>query len=806
MGGPARWALNVAIAARLLLAAVPARAQPSDVTPARAMDLPAAPYPPSGHGRATVILELLVGRAGQVREAHVVEGESPFAETALDVAMSFRFTPAARAGQPVEARVRVEVDFTPPLPRPTTAPAAQAPKDSGAGPSPGASPAEVEEVLVRGVRPEAPHLAMAGSEVRQLPGSFGDAFRAIEALPGVIPIVSGLPYFLVRGAPPGDTGFYIDEVRVPALFHLGVGAAVIHPGLVDRVDLYPGAYPAHYGRFTGGILDGTVLPFPDKTHVELSLRLIDAGALVAVPFDGGRGEVMVSGRFGYPGPLLKAVAAIVDPQAKVDLQYWDYQVRARWQFTPRDEIGAFVFGSYDLLSASGTALDVQFHRVDLRWDHRTSATGRLRLALTLGYDELGASQTEEIGGAVELGSGTASVSTTSTSTTKIRSGTVGLRSEWSENVAPTAEIRVGADAVFEPYDVAVPGLSPVGGLSGVLANDGLPTVNEQGLVKGFPQTDFTSGAYAELTWRPTTRLEVLPGLRTDVFTSRYPSQTGAGQVSAQARVALDPRLTVRWHVLPSVALVSALGVAHQPSNIPLPSPGLNFSQLARGLQTAYQYSEGVELKLPWQFSANADVFMHDYTGLADYYDVCPQGQTTCTFGGRSIGLEVLLRRKLTERITGWLSYTLSRVERDATFLAEGSTHPVWIQRLSEFDRTHVFNAVLALDLGKRWRAGARVEAYSGLPYNNQSALSDAPPDARGPPFVRLDVRLEKSWRQFGGTMTFVFEWLNALLQKESIGTTCSAGFTSDSVRCTPTQLPIPITFPSVGLEWTSGGP
>src|ERR1700730_4968261 len=69
---------------------------------------------------------------------------------------------------------------------------------------------DVQEVTVKGVRPEPDRHEMTGGEVRQMPGSFGDAFRAIEALPGVIPIVSGLPYFLVRGAPPGNTGFFID--------------------------------------------------------------------------------------------------------------------------------------------------------------------------------------------------------------------------------------------------------------------------------------------------------------------------------------------------------------------------------------------------------------------------------------------------------------------------------------------------------------------------------------------------------------------------------------------------------------------
>jgi hypothetical protein len=164
-----------------------------------------------------------------------------------------------------------------------------------------------------------------------------------------------------------------------------------------------------------------------------------------------------------------------------------------------------------------------------------------------------------------------------------------------------------------------------------------------------------------------------------------------------------------------------------------------------------------------------------------------------------------VRRRLTERFTGWLSYTLSRTERDWPAGAEfGSVRPQVVRGLSEFDRTHVLNAVFAADLGDGWRAGLRVMAYSGLPYASHTFASDSPPDSRGPPFVRVDVRFQKTWRALGGKMSFVFEWLNALLQKESISTTCSASYGDQTPTCAPQQLPIPITFPSVGLEQTWG--
>ena len=69
-----------------------------------------------------------------------------------------------------------------------------------------------------------------GQEVRQVPGAFGDAFRVMEALPGVTPMVSGLQFVFVRGAPPGNNGSYIDGVRIPLLYHVGAGPNVLPRG------------------------------------------------------------------------------------------------------------------------------------------------------------------------------------------------------------------------------------------------------------------------------------------------------------------------------------------------------------------------------------------------------------------------------------------------------------------------------------------------------------------------------------------------------------------------------------------------
>ena len=202
-------------------------------------------------------------------------------------------------------------------------------------------------MTVRGQRREIGQTTLSAADVREMPGAFGDPFRAIEALPAVTPIVSGLPYFSIRGAPPNDNGYYLDGVRVPFLFHVGVGEAVIHPALIDRVDFFPAAAPAAYGDAAGAIIAGQTRAPAAKTHGEANLRLFDAGALAETPFGDGRGSVLLAGRYGYPGPILSAITD------NVKLGYWDYQARVTWRLDDRDTLGVFAFGSHDFL---GTAL------------------------------------------------------------------------------------------------------------------------------------------------------------------------------------------------------------------------------------------------------------------------------------------------------------------------------------------------------------------------------------------------------------------------------------------------------------------
>ncbi|MEP6651868.1 MAG: TonB-dependent receptor [Myxococcales bacterium] len=756
------------------------------------------PYPDGASGDTEVLLELVVEPDGAVSRVIVIEGGEPFAGVAREAASGWRFTPALRAGAPVRARIRARVAFHQELPH--DAPNAGAPPPIGTGPvaaaatrsatpvalRPTGAPEVPLDVTVRGRRRDVGQTTLSYPEVRAVPGAFGDSFRAIEALPGVTPLVSGLPYFFVRGAPPNDNGYYVDGIRVPLLFHIGIGQGVIHPGLIDHVDFFPGAAPAAHGGFAGAIIAGQTRDPAPAPRGEANLRLVDAGALVESPVAGNRGSVLLAGRYGYPGPILGAISS------GLDVSYWDYQTRATWRLTDRDTLGVFAFGSHDYLatpspSSDPTARPIEqfvsdFHRVDLRYDHALS-DGRVRLALTGGHDRQGAAPTY------------------------ITDNSAGLRLEMEGRASEALRIRGGLSAELAAYGFTQ---NPTGPNDPPVPSTANP-----------PPTNLTASAHADVIWHIGSRVELTPGARFDLFASSRAEAPGATTRARTTVPTFDPRLSARVAVTPSIAWLSTAGIAHQYPALRvggLPSPLLTVPGFPPGLrqvQTALQASEGLEIGLPADVVLTATGFLSRWSGLTDLTAACVEVNggassqvptwvcpDTRPITGHAYGLELLVRRSLSKRLGGWLSYTLSRSIRDARFVTPaGGSDLATVP--SDADRRHVLNAVVAYQLGAHWRLGGRGLFYTGTPYSQLEGTLPVPPynAYRTPSFFRLDVRLERRW-SLGktGSIALVIEGQNVTLSRETSGAFLDCRDEPGvATQCTHGKVG-PITLPSVGVE------
>lgn len=641
----------------------------------------------------------------------------------------------------------------------------------------------VEDVMVRGDRSPPGSTAsdtISATEARQLPGAFGDPFRAVEAMPGVTPIISGLPYFYVRGAPSGNVGYYFDGVRVPYLFHFGLGPSVIQPSLIAKTDLHKGGYPAELGRYAGGVIEATAMPPADHLHGDAQVRLFDAGGLAEATFADGRGTALVGGRYSYTAALFSLL------QSDTTLDYRDYQARVTYALTERDTIGILGFGAYDNAkqretvdpstvssfvdpnaagqlpsSVDRTLFASEFHRADARWDHLFSGGGNLRVAATVGFDR---TRIEAHRSATDV--------------------MYGARANFVQPVGKGVVLHAGADATFDHFSGA--SLAPFSDDDDVVARQAVLFEN---------RTDYVAGAYVDTVITAIPSVELVPGVRFDEYGS-----------NGHHADAVDPRFSAKFFLTKHWRIVHAYGVATQAPSTPLTLPGIGVANLQGGLQKAVQTSGAVEGDLPYDFNVSVGAFHNAFYNLNDALgtaqieitDIEKSDSLTGKSRGSAYGLEVGVKRKLTNRIGGMLAYTLSRSERTVN----GQDF------ISAYDRPHVLSAAVSADLGRSWRAGARFVTYSGIPMHAATpAFAEqivGIPPSRTPPFVRLDLRLEKRWN-LGKTwwISFVAEALNATLTREVTGYSCGTAIAipgqSASARCSERVIG-PISVPSVGAE------
>jgi len=749
------WAIAFgALAPATVRAAEPGANDSDAVAPADALTPPSPvdtpiEYPEGESTSASVTLELTLDEHGAVRSARVLDGEPAFAAAAERAVSEWRFRPATRGGKPVAARIRYVIDFAPPE-RVPDEPVRAPPKAGAPEPARRASEPRAEDapigIVIEGERAAPGSVRVTREEARELPGSFGDPLRAIEAQPGVIPIISGLPAFFIRGAPPANVGFFVDGVDIPVLYHAFFGPSVLHPELIDSVEFYPGAAPVQYGRFAGPVVAVKRRPFLGRRTGQASLRAIDAGVMIESPFDvdcNGReacskNGARVAGRYSYAGLVLSALS-----DAKLD--YWDYQAEVSHALGPKDTIGVFAFGGYDFFrpptDAETSGGEVEFHRVDLRYDHAFTPSTALRVALTGGYDRAG--------GAVDDSS-------------VVTDRAVRGRLELTSQLSPAVLLRAGLDGRVDRF--------------GLETNPLLLSYPDYSAL--FPaRTEGVVGAYVGAEIEATPRILVTPGVRVDVYRSQGVTAYG-----------VDPRIGAAFNVKRNITIEHSLGVLHQRPNFAAQVPGAQVADLAGGLQHAILFSSGVRSKLPEDFQLGVSVFRAAYFkaldpigGARDFTIDRTVLQRRSTVS--AAGLELELRRSLTRRLGGFVSYTLSRSEQ--------SLHGD--KSVSGFDRPHVVQAAVSYDFGRGFRGGTRAVVYSGVPELNLEGSPHFTTSHRGRAYFRMDVRGEKRFRLGqSGYFSVVAEVLNATSTREVVRLDCG--------EVCVERVAGPVVLPSIGME------
>jgi TonB family protein len=646
----------------------------------------------------------------------------------------------------------------------------------------GAPAPEVAEITVRGEKPprEVTRRVLEQREVQKIPGTNGDALRAIENMPGVArpPGFSGV--LIVRGSAPQDTGIFVDGTQIPIAYHFGGVTSVVPSEMLGRIDFLPGNFGPEYGRAMGGVVDiGIRSPAKDGIHGVAKVDLLDARLFVEGPL--GKTTRFLAGARrswidAWIGSALEAGGSASVTAAPV---YYDYQAAIEQDIGTHTTGRIILLGSDDRLKfvlnapadgdpTFGGSLEshTRFYRLQARTETRITKDVRWTNQVSYGADHTSFGIGENFN--IDL-----------------HTKPLSFRSDLRAKLSNVFTVVAGTDTLWTEADVRV--------LAGPIPEDGQTNGPGFGRTRRLQTLDtflFQPAAYGMIEIAPTKGLRLLPSVRAD-----YSSDIRDWRVA--------PRLAARWDVASGprrTTVKGGLGVFQQPpqpyqSYRPFGTPNLRHNQ-------AIHASAGIEQQLTDHIDVSVEGFLKKLDHLVDQRPDANGSLGSLLYvnsgSGRVFGGEVLLRYKPDARFFGWLAYTLSRSERRAD---DSESY-----RIFDFDQTHVLTALGSYKLGRGWEVGARFRYVTGNPYTPPvsaaydadagaySPLNGAPFSGRDAAFHRLDVRIDKTWELGVLKLTAYLDLQNAYFRQNPEGRTYNFNYArSDSVK----GLPI---LPVIGLR------
>ena len=626
-------------------------------------------------------------------------------------------------------------------------------------------------VYERRTQKEVSKRVLTQKELTRVPGTFGDAIRVVQRLPGVARSPFGLGALLVRGGAPNDTAILIDGHLSRILFHLGAGPSVINADLVEKLELYPGGQGARFGRAIAGTVDVVTRdPRTDTFSGKVTVDLLQTGFRLEGPLDVlGQGKAdgssaigfFAAGRRSYAAEVLNIgdtigrFANLGINQLTLSPRYSDYQTKLVWKLPYNQRVSVMFFGSHDDLdlaldpstlgpnAPSNVGVTIGFHRLNPVWkwatvDVNTDGTPKLRAWVSPAFET---SYSENRFDASQF---------------RLDVQRASLRAE--VELRPTAGVGllVGTDNTIADFHSVtdVPSVIPDERLFPRPVTSDPPRFLIADDVLG---TSYS--AYAEGDIR-IGDLMVVAGTRADLWT-----------YYDQIRTALDPRLSARLDVFHQVTLKGSLGLYHQ-----TPSPfelARKFGNPDLPLERGWQASAGAEVQLTRALEIDCQAFGRTAEDMAEFVvsplsffaSGAPRIQPTGE--QRVIGAELLLRQHLdvipgVGGLFGWVAYTLMKAEErsDAPKGVQNGTAYPWTP--SDFDQTHILSVAAswqtpAFPVAGPFELGFAVRYVTGNPITLvQKGLFDADTsghrrvsgpynNARLPPFFQLDVRVDKKF-------------------------------------------------------------
>ena len=635
-----------------------------------------------------------------------------------------------------------------------------------------ASQYRLEEVEVEGE--QAPKTvskkSIQAQEITRLPGTGGDALRALPAIPGigVANDFSGALY--IRGGSDDDNLYYFDRVPVGYPYHFGGIVSSLSSEIIDRIDVYAGGYGAEYGVDSQAVIDiYSQDSSPANLRGKFNLNLLYSEGLLQGKV-GKKGFWYAAGRRSYIDLFIGSLSFNTGSITAFP-RFWDYQIKAGYDFSEKHQLFFNLFASGDrfALKLDGENVDADFQGNTSFESGFEGAGLHLRSFLTerlTSYLSLTRSKflfDINFGPALSL---------------EIDAPDYVLREDLTYELNAQHRLESGLILGFEPGQVSgtFTRIPDEGEADFDIRFEEKISIDER--VRGQRVETYLQDRYTVLPF-----LSVVFGLRFDYFNR-------INQLSVQ------PRGSVLVELPNSSELQFAYGVYNQ---TPIPaqlSPSIGNPALKSSRASHYI------LELKRQLSQDTEIKMAAYyKDFADLVTVDEEAGYLNQGVGYAQGSEVFLRHRRGDQFFVWISYAYALSKR-----RDRVGEPY---RFYSFDQTHVATFAASYNLTPTWEFGAKWQYRTGNPYTpvEDRTIRFDPRDGkpiyvpvyaetnsgRLPPYHRLDLRVSKTFQFARWKLGIFLELLNAYNRKNLLDYSYNQDYTE---REDVNQLPF---IPYLGI-------
>ncbi|HRG01603.1 MAG TPA: TonB-dependent receptor [Bacteroidia bacterium] len=581
---------------------------------------------------------------------------------------------------------------------------------------------ELEEVVISSEREDKNIKSMEMSvakldikQIQKMPALLGevDIIKSIQLLPGVTTVGEGASGFNVRGGNIDQNLVLMDEAPVYNSSHLFGFFSIFNPDAVKDVKLIKGGIPAQYGGRASSVLDIRMKEGNSKKmEVNGGIGTIFSRLSIEAPILKDKASFIIAGRRSYIDILAKPLLEKRQPSLKnAKFYFYDLTAKFNWRVNDKNTVFASGYFGRDVFGA-GFKFNWGNSTATLRWNHIFN--NKLFMNLSTFYSNY----------TYELGFKDDGASTKFEWTSNIIN--YSLKPDFTYYLNSKNTIRFGAQGIFYTFK---PGKAIITAQDGSESNISLDNQygveyagyidNEQKLSNRFTlqygvRWSFFNylGKGTKYTYRDTIPNESRPldseqkidaGKNIATYNTPEPRLALNYTINDKSSVKLGyNRMSQYLHIVSNTAASTPLDIYTPVTNNikPLISDQVTLGYFRNFKDNMFETSAEVyykNLQNQLDYVDNANLLLNKYLE-ADLI----QGK------GRAYGLELYVK-KAKGKLNGWVSYTLSKTERQV----RGISNDEWF--LSKYDRTHNVNTVLIYDLSKRWSFSANFIFQTGTP-------------------------------------------------------------------------------------------